>query len=251
MIRNSFKGKLNICLVLSAAALMVAGCANAIPDMSTEVEQQVGEYAGVVMLRYDANHRSRLVDIPYEEETAPIIEDEEPVIEIIEEEPEEETAEEESSVTVINNTSESADSSENVSPEEFLNLPAGMSLIYQGYSVAHSYPEDSVSSYFTLDASEGKKLLVLHYNLYNQSGADVNVNFLGDGYAFKAVINGRTTRTALVTMLMDDMSTFVGNIANGHGEELVLIFEEDISTDINSIELNIKSQDGKCVVALE
>ncbi len=50
---------------------------------------------------------------------------------------------------------------------------------------------------------------------------------------------------------MDDMSTYVGTIANGYGEELVLIFEEDTDIEINSIEMIIKSTDGKCSLRLE
>ena len=230
--------------------LTLAGCGNAIPDMSTDVEQKVGEYAGVVMLRYDANHRSRLVDLPEEEMV------EEPVIEEPEPEPEPEPpaeeevpAVDESTVTVIDNSTE--EEPENITPEEFLNLPQGVSLIYQGYSIESSYPANSVDSYFTLDASSGKKLIVLYYNLYNQSGSDCDINFLGDGYAFKVVINGKTTRTALVTMLMDDMSTYIGTVANGNGEELVLIFEEDENVEITSLELNIKGNEGKCSVTLE
>ena len=233
--------------ILSAGLLLVTGCGNAIPDMSADVEQKVGEYAGVVMLRYDANHRSRLVELPPEE---PVVEEpveEEPEPEVQEEEP---PVEEESSVTVIDNTTEAEP--ENLSPEEFLNLPEGMSLIYQGYSLENSYPsDDSTDSFFTLDASSGKKLIVLYYDLYNQSGADQSINFLGDGYAFKVKVNGNVTRTALVTMLMDDMSTYMGTIADGNGEQLVLIFEEDENVEISSLELIIKGNEGKCSVPLE
>ena len=233
--------------ILSAGLLFMTGCGNAIPDMSADMEQKVGEYAGVVMLRYDANHRSRLVELPPEEPVAEEPVEEEPEPEVQEEEL---PVEEESSVTVIDNTTEAEP--ENLSPEEFLNLPEGMSLIYEGYSLESSYPaDDSTDSFFTLDASEGKKLIVLYYNLYNQSGADQDINFLGDGYAFKVKVNGNVTRTALVTMLMDDMSTYMGTIADGNGEQLVLIFEENENVEISSLELIIKGNEGKCSVPLE
>ena len=42
--------------------LFFGGCKSEIAEMTDEQQQQVGEYAAFAMLRYDAEHRSRLVD---------------------------------------------------------------------------------------------------------------------------------------------------------------------------------------------
>ncbi|MCR4618791.1 MAG: hypothetical protein K5669_11490 [Lachnospiraceae bacterium] len=234
-------------ILLCSAMLTVTGCSS-IPDLSEETERKVGEYAGLVMLRYDANHRSRLVE--FTEPEPPL-----PEIEIPEETVTEETVTETpvsndlTQETEVNDVT-AEEEEEELLPEEFMELPEGMHLIYQGYSEGSSYPENS-EDFFSLDATAGKKLLVLNFILYNQSGADQNVDFLGDGYAFKCTVNGTESRTALVTMLMDDMSTYRGTIANGFSEELVLIFEIDDSIDISGIELNIKSANGQCNMELQ
>ena len=45
-----------------AGALLLGGCGSEIAEMTDEQQAQVGEYAAFAMLRYDAEHRSRLVD---------------------------------------------------------------------------------------------------------------------------------------------------------------------------------------------
>ena len=48
--------------LLCAMALTMTACGNEIPDLTEEESQQIGEYAAVTLLKYDANNRSRLVD---------------------------------------------------------------------------------------------------------------------------------------------------------------------------------------------
>lgn len=247
MFKNSFIKKF-IPGFLVILSLGLSGCGNVIPDMTADVEQKVGEYAGLVMLRYDANHRSRLVDwskVPVEE---PAVQEPEP---IAEPEPEPEPEEDNIGQGAVEVTDATEEAPESVSPEEFLNLADGMTLIYQGYSVCSSYPEDTVDNYFSLDASSGKKLMVVHFILYNQSGQDQAIDFLGDGYAFKCKINDSITRTALVTMLVDDMSTYRGTISQGYGEQLVLIFEIDESVEVSNATLIIKGYEGECTIPVE
>ena len=58
--KPDFSRKL-ICLSLIGAVLL-GGCGSQIAEMTEEQQAQVGEYAAFAMLRYDAEHRSRLVD---------------------------------------------------------------------------------------------------------------------------------------------------------------------------------------------
>lgn len=48
--------------LLCVMALGMTACGNEIPDLTEAESQRVGEYAAVTLLKYDANHRSRLVD---------------------------------------------------------------------------------------------------------------------------------------------------------------------------------------------
>ena len=52
-----------VAALLMGMALMMAGCGNAIPEMTDEQLQEVGEYTAMLLLSHDVNYRSRLVDV--------------------------------------------------------------------------------------------------------------------------------------------------------------------------------------------
>ena len=59
--------------LLPAAFLILAltGCAeNQIPDLTADQEKAVGEYVALTLMRYDAGHRSRLMDLSLYQDTA-------------------------------------------------------------------------------------------------------------------------------------------------------------------------------------
>jgi hypothetical protein len=201
----------------------------------------VGEYAAMTLLKYDANHRSRLVDIVEETTEA----------ELPTETPTEET-------TPPSSTEPSAvPSTEDISTvptdiqsyssiADFLQLPDGIEINYQGMTVCDSYPEDGqTENFFTLDATKGKKLLVLKLGLSNNSGTEQEINILNQKCVFKVTVNDSYTRTALVTMLADDLSTYIGSVQPGASEETVLLIEidENMASAVTSVSLTIQNTD--------
>ncbi|MBP5252268.1 MAG: hypothetical protein J6Z21_00610, partial [Lachnospiraceae bacterium] len=188
--------------------------------MTDEQQQQIGEYAAFAMLRYDAEHRSRLVDyseVIAADEAARIAAEEAAAAELARQT---ETGEGDDTldadgnpVEIIDNTTEPDEGYVSDTMEDFLELQSGVLLSYKGYTIQSSYPEDAdVSDYFVVEATSGKKFLVLWYSLYNGSGSDVSVNFLSDNISFKCKVNEEVTATALVTMLGDDMSTLKADL---------------------------------------
>ena len=54
-----------VCMISMAAAvtLGMTACGNAIPDMTEAQMQAISEYAAITLLKYDVDHKSRLVDL--------------------------------------------------------------------------------------------------------------------------------------------------------------------------------------------
>lgn len=247
---NGRNGKKRACGKIAAvllASLLLTGCGNAIPDLTAEEQQAVGDYAAMTLLRYDANHRSRLVDLSQVRDRTSKPETDAP-----EPEQPDQTPEPESDTPVVDLTqgSETGSMGGTASMEEFFELPEGITLTYQGMQVCASYPEDGADAYFSLDASEGKSLLVLHYAMSSQASEEQRVDLFGQKPVFKITVNGSYTRTALVTILVNDMSTYAGDIAPGASEDLVLLIEidEGMADGITSITLNLQS-DSKTFAA--
>ncbi len=235
--------------VFAACAVFMCGCGSEISELSDAQTQQVGEYAAFAMLRYDAEHRSRLVDyaeVEAADEFARLAAERAAEAELARQtetaEAEDETPEGPDAIDKTEDQQSGDTGYASDTMEDFLELPSGMLLSYKGYTVQSSYPEDAdISEYFVVDATAGKKFLVLWYSIYNGSGSDVNVNFLSDNIAFKCRVNDGTTATALVTMLNDDMSTLQLDLRDNEEIDAVLIFEidESLANNIDSISVKL------------
>lgn len=225
--------------IVCMAALLMTGCGVVLPDMTDEEINTIGEYAAITLLKYDVNARSRLVDASVLEELQNTPEPELPSVPEQEPEtkPEPEPATE---VPVVDNSVVGEMTAESL--ESFLELPEGVNLSFAEYEVCQSYQEDD--QYFSLDASEGKKLLVLHFTLRNASGSDQSINLLAKKNQYRITVNGSSTRTALTTMLTNDLATYKGTLGNGASEDVVLLIElsSEELTNVTSISINFKNE---------
>ena len=233
--------------IVIGMALTVAGCGNTIPEMTQEQQELVVEYAAGVVLKYDKNHESKLVELTLEEDVVAedvIAQEETPSLEA-----EEANETEANEVTVIDNTE---DINEITSIEEFLQLDA-VRFTYMGYEVSEFYPDDIDNDglYFIMNATDGNKLLVLKFLAENISDTEMEFNMVQSNIRFKIVVN-EIEKNALTTMLLNDLAFYQGSLASGETTELVLICEvsDEQSEAISSLSLVMKSVDDTATISL-
>lgn len=232
--------------LLCAMALNMTACGNQIPDLTEEESQRIGEYAAVTLLKYDANNRSRLVDpdvviAKLEKDAAKTAQKEEQITE----------GTEEANTTEVETPAAQEDII--ASMEEFFGLPEGVTLSYEDYQVTDSYPEDgSEADYFSLDASAGKKLIVLRFRLANGTAQDESIDFLNMTSRYVITVNNMIRGNALPTLLPNDMSTYVDTLPAGGEQELVLLLEinEDVANDIQNLSLRLKNESNEYTIQL-
>lgn len=241
--------KKNIMAALIAVLLCfgLSGCGeNQIPAMTADELQAVGEYAAITLMKYDASRRSRLVELP-EESTSQVYDSYEP--ETIK--PEEPSGMKPVDDTpVVNSWGEGTVNSYTM--EEVMGLPDGLSVSYQGYELCNYYPHDEEGSYFSVQAVQGRELLVLQFSIVNNSGQEQNVDLLSSGTVYQVTVNGTVTRRTLLTMLMDDMTTFVNAIPAESSAEVVLVVEveDSIADNLASVSLNLKNESKTYTIQL-
>lgn len=236
-------------MLMAIMSLLLTGCGNRIPEMTGEEERAVSEYAANLILKYDANHRSRLVSREeVEKRTAELLEKEaydipgasqggmDPVDD-----------------TPIIDIGQVAGGSTAENLETFYELPDGISITYQGEAVADSYSaEEDTKNYFALDAAEGNKLLILNFCIENHSQTEQRMDLLAQGAEMKVTVNGSRSYNVLTTMLLNDMSTYVGAVPAEGNISVVLLAEvdKDVAENIESLSLKLKNDSKICTILL-
>lgn len=213
------KKRLGIFLLVLNMILISTGCGNAIPDMSEAQMDSIGEYAAITLMKYDANHRSRLVDLSLYEDEENMVE--EPTQDEPMQEPEQTDEPQLQEPEIVE-----PQVPEYESIQDFMALPAGVTVTYEGMRICDAYPEaEDENAFLYLEASGNKKLVVLQFTVANQSTTPQDLNFLNAGNIYRLKMGDTYLRNALTTMLLDDMVTYVGTIESGSTEKLVLLFE--------------------------
>lgn len=233
-----------------ACAVIMAGCGNKIPELNDQQQELVVEYATGILLKYDANHESKLVELTLEQESP-----EEAGTEEISQTPEnagEEQAPEESGGSLEGDMSDVTviDQTQAATIESFLNLDS-VKITYTGYDTAAFYPDQGDELFFVMNASEGNRLLVLKFQAENLGGTEVGLDIAQSGTRFKIAVDGQE-KNALTTMLLNDLAYYQGTIAPGESTELVLICEipQGQEGTISSLELVLKNAEDTVTIPL-
>lgn len=236
------------CALAVCMSFFVTGCGSAIPDMTKEQEAVISEYAAGLLLKYDKNYNSKLVDTAayYEEKQAQA---ENPPAPPAEQPPEEEEKKQAPDAEFINKAQEEAP----VSIEEFFELD-GFKITYSGNGVYDSYPElsgDEVA--ISVTASPGSKMFVLFLDVENISGGDLALDMMSKSPRLRVSVNGQDSRNSLISMLQDEFATFMGTIPAGTVQRLVIVTEmpEAECSSIESIALTMRSDAGSTVLNLQ
>ncbi len=245
--------KISMILCSLGLVLGLTACGTTVPDLTAEETDLITEYAVQVLLKYDKNNSSRLVDLSQYDTVEPAA-TEEPEEEISEEEPEE-TAEEETDI-IDATPEEEAEVIEVTAPssiEEYYGID-GVSFRYTGYEYLQEYPDSSAEGtdiYFAMQATDGMELLVLHFQAVNESGSERTLSMMDYGTNLRVQINGDTTKSALMTMLSDDIETYMGTVPANGTADLVAVFEVEQGTQMNSMDLIMTGGDANATISLE
>ena len=248
------KKKLVAMLCIMTMPLSLSGCGNVIPDMSQDESAMVAEYAAGLLLKYDKNYNSRLIEEKNESENQEEIE------ETTEKTEEQKAVKEETTVSKNQVDAQESEVAESVTTKEDMSANIGsflelgpIQVLYQGFEILDSYSEGNGEELaFAMDASAGAKLVVAKFSLTN-TGAEAGVcDILSKNPRFR-INYGTATKTTLVTMLSNDLSTLNTTIPAGETITAVLVIEvkAEEATDITGLSLNIKYNNNSITTILQ
>lgn len=199
--------------------LALDGCGAQIPDMSEEERKAISEYAANLLLKYDTSQPSRLVEI-VEEETESTPEPTQTPEPVETAKPEETKAPEETDALLPQETEEPEAYD---LPEDTLRLPEGVTLICSKYETSNIFV-DETDGYQTLEAGEGKILLITRFVLLNSSNTVQTIDMLQDNIVYKVIVDDEVVN-GMVTMVGNDLTTYIGSLQPDESKEVILFAE--------------------------
>ncbi len=239
------KNKLIGCLTIIMVFMSFTGCGNQANPVVDQNLNSISEYAAVMLLKYDANSRSRLVDMATIEEYE---RKQNAWKEANKTQDKNQQKDEDTGMRPVVDTptvdigSETPDNTCN-SIEDFFDLPDNVTITGGEYILCDSYPQNQ-DEYFTIEAEQGKKLLVLSFQIDNQNGQEQQVDLFHKQTSYVVTINKEHTFNAMTTMLMNDMITYENTLPSMGSENIVLVVEIDSQLQGNIESISVRFANG-------
>ena len=215
---------------------VLTACAT-VPTLSNDQRDKIANYSTALLLKYDANYKSRLINTAAIEEQRAIIEEEE-------KKKQEEIKKEEE---IREETTQNDQVLEEIEEDIYVDLASllevqGASIEYAYIEVVDKYPKEETTTFApVMQSTEGYNLLVVHFTLTNLLENSNEVSIYNMNATFKFDINKTTRKEALTTLLLNDFAFYSAVLEPGKMEDLVLIVEikEVESSDIQSLSMII------------
>ena len=224
------KRVLTVISICAISAASLSGCSGVI-DLNGRSDELIAEYAAGVLMQYTYENLkpkpfNRAEYYPNGIPTADTIDD------ITEEESKD------SNTNMYNSVADYA---------AMLGITVDMN--YVGYEICDVFPNAGEETFYSISATKGSKLVVVHFNLANNTGADVNIDTLTNTKEYKLTVNGSAKVNVQDTILPEDIQNMSENIAPGANVDRVLIFQvsQETASDVKSMMLTVKDDAGSTI----
>lgn len=260
------KGKITGILLMTACmATFTTGCVDAMPDLTDEQSELIAEYAAELLLKYSPNYNYKIAD---DSEVEAVLAKEntfEPEPEESSEIEETVSADENSTGDVAEtavednqNSEEQSQDSNMISVAEATALEQtlgfeGFNIKYYDYEIDQSYPSGGDSSGFSVNAPNGKSLLVLHFDVTNQGTEAAECDFLGKQISIQANVNDSGYRKSMNTLLVNDMNNYMEEIQAGDTKDIIALVtvNEQSTEEIETLTVRLSDTEGSIEIKIK
>lgn len=245
------RGKL-IGMVVIATGLLT-GCVDHMPEMTEEQSALIAEYAADMLLKYSPNYNYKIAD---EEVLAEVVEEK-----VTEEETEEASTEQ--TVEVVEVSTQIAATEETTSALDIIDIAEvdfaevfemeDVEIRYEDMEICSVYPQGEVGTGFSVNATEGKSLVVMHMLIENISEAVITCDLFEKDMDISINMNGGNYKKASNTLLVNDFTTYIEEIPAGESREAVIVAEVNKITEeeIGSCILRITTKEASVTTKLK
>lgn len=246
--------------LLAMSAMLMTGCVDHMPELTAEQSEIISEYAAGLLLKYSSNYNYKIAS---EEEVAAAMaagqEASEPETEQAAETDSGQADDGTGQETVSPETEPGSEPDANQEPVQLvadLDFAAELGIDdliirYQSFEICSSFPKDN--SGFSVDAAQGKKLLVIHFDMEGLPEEDVDCNLFDHDIKMRVNINGTASAAVLSTMLPNDLASYMDVVHAGDIVDVVAVAQIDDMTEeeIQTLDLWASSDSQSCTVRLK
>lgn len=246
--------------LLAMSAVLLTGCVDSMPELTAEQSDIIAEYAAGLLLKYSPNYDYKIAS---EEEVAAAMAAEQEVPETEQEtvadnvqQTEDETSQGTPSSETQQTESETEPGTEQIQFVADLDFAAELGIDdliirYQSFEICSSYPQNN--SGFSVSAAQGKKLLVMHFDLEGLPEEDVDCNLFDYDIKMRVNVNSTASATVLSTMIPNDLASYMDVVKAGEIVDVVAVAEIDDMTEeeIRTLTLQVSSNGQTCAAKLK
>ncbi len=237
------KNKIVVMGFVMTIILHTTGCGSQIPDMTEEQSAAISEYAVELLLKYNAGDDSRLVDLSLlEQEPEPTKQPQPTPIPTKAPTGMDEVTD---TPVVEKNEMEILDGSD---IKMALGLAESVSFEYVGCQLVDEYVDQAVEE-LKIEAETGNKLMICEFVLMNDGAEKQSVDMLRDNIKYVLNVDGKAIPCS-VTMLSNDLSTYLGILDADESRKVVVVTEEEAEFLINAKDIYFEVQRGEFIAAI-
>ncbi len=159
-----------------------------------------------------------------------------------------------------NTTTESSENSESpkkLGSEQDIGRIAGISgvsITFNNSQIVDRYPsQDKEGNFIYLESSEGMKLIVLEFDVVNNNEKETSVDLMNVPIEYRIVMNNQKAAKPMLTILMDDLTTYQATLAPGSKGKAVVVFQiaDNLVDQIETLDLRVTYGDSTNVIIVK
>lgn len=247
------------CLFITVIIMLgLTGCGK---ELSTEENRIIAEYAANLLLKYDRDYQSRYLD---EEETTENnseastekVSTEATTTEADTTEPTTEEAEDTKVPDEATSEETPLPPSDDGSVQDIAAIVGleGISIVYNRCMFLERYPAlDQDGAFIYLEADKGYKLVVVKFDIINETAEDKPVDLLNLTLDYRLVMNRSKAAKPMLTILMDDLGTFSATVPAESEQSAVLVFQmsDSMVDKIEQLDIRVTYQNEEHTIPIQ
>lgn len=242
---------------LLVIVMMLAGLTGCGRELSTEENRMIAEYAADLLLKYDKDYQSKYMDTENGTEAVTTTEQEtEATTEAVTESVSDTTETETENTTETGSEDSTLPPSDGGSVQDIAEIAGldGISIRYNRCMFLDRYPSiDQDGAFIYLEADEGYKLVVVKFDITNETTEDKMVDLLNTDLSYRLVMNQSKAAKPMLTILMDDLGTFSATVPADSEQSAVLVFQmaDGLIDKIERLDIRVTYQNEEHTIPIQ